>query len=49
MISEFSGGIPRLINVLADRAMLGAYARGVKQISAGMIEYAVADIEGVAA
>jgi len=49
MISEFSGGIPRLINVLADRAMLGAYANGVKQISAGMIEYALADIEGVAA
>ncbi len=49
MISSFSGGIPRVINVLADRALLGAYARGVKEIDAGMVEYALADLEGVAA
>lgn len=49
MISEFSGGIPRVINVLADRAMLAAYAKGVRQVDAGLIECAAADLEGVAA
>lgn len=49
MISELSAGIPRLINVLADRAMLGAYAKGVKEVDAALVEYAAADLEGVAA
>jgi general secretion pathway protein A len=49
MISEFSGGIPRVINVLADRAMLAAFAKGTRQIDAALVECAVADLEGVAA
>ena len=49
MISEFSGGIPRLINVLADRAMLAAYAKGTREINAALVECAAADLEGVAA
>ena len=49
MISEFSGGIPRLINVLADRAMLAAYAKGTREINVALVECAAADLEGVAA
>lgn len=49
MISELSGGIPRIINVLADRAMLGAFAKGTRQIDASLVECAAADLEGVAA
>ena len=46
-IYERSTGVPRLINVLADRAFLGAYAKGVKQVEADMIDEAQADLEGV--
>lgn len=49
MISELSCGIPRLINVLADRALLACYAEGAREINAAMIESAAADLEGVAA
>ncbi len=31
-IFEFSGGIPRLINIISDHALLTGYARGIKQI-----------------
>ena len=46
MVSEFSGGIPRLINVLADRTMLGAFAKETRQINASLVECAAADLEG---
>ncbi len=49
MISEFSGGIPRVINVLADRAMLAAYAKGMKEVNSALVECAAADLEGVPA
>lgn len=47
MISELSGGIPRVVNVLADRAMLAAFSKGYHQIDAALIECAAADLEGV--
>lgn len=31
-VFEFSGGIPRLINIICDHALLTGYARGIKQI-----------------
>ena len=34
-------GIPRLINVVCDRALLGAYAKGVHQMSMGIVRTAV--------
>lgn len=36
-IFKLSGGIPRLINRLCDRALLGAYAKGVRQVDVGLV------------
>lgn len=47
-IYERSGGVPRLINVLADRALLGAFARESRMVEAALIEEARADLEGIA-
>ena len=41
-----SAGIPRLINLLADRALLGAYAAGEYQVSKRHIRQAAKEIEG---
>lgn len=46
-IHELSAGIPRIINVLADRAMIAAFTRGTKQIDASLIEIAQEDLEGI--
>jgi general secretion pathway protein A len=42
-----SGGIPRLINVLADRAMMAAFTKSTKVISDTVVEYAQEDLQGV--
>ncbi|NNJ73181.1 MAG: AAA family ATPase, partial [Enterobacterales bacterium] len=41
-----TGGVPRLINVLCDRAMLGAYAKNRKTVDAKMIKHAASEIMG---
>ena len=41
-----AGGVPRLINVIADRALLGAYAGGKREISPQMVRKAAAEISG---
>lgn len=41
-----SHGIPRLINLISDRALLGAYAEGEHQISAGHIRHAAREVHG---
>jgi len=46
-IHEISGGIPRLINVLCDRAMIAAYTQSARVVAADMVEFAQADLEGV--
>ncbi len=46
-IFEISNGIPRLINVLCDRAMMAAYTKSSEHIDAEMAEMAYADLEGV--
>ena len=46
-IYERSNGVPRLINLLADRALLGAFAKGIRIVEAALIEEAQADLEGV--
>lgn len=46
-IYQYSAGIPRLINVLADRALLGAFVKKIRTIEALLIEEAQADLEGV--
>jgi type II secretory pathway predicted ATPase ExeA len=42
-ISAASGGIPRMINILCDTAMVYAYARGERSISADLVEDVIAD------
>lgn len=41
-----TAGVPRLINVLCDRAMLGAYARNKRQISADVVKQAASEVMG---
>ncbi|WP_052378809.1 ExeA family protein [Polycyclovorans algicola] len=41
-----SGGTPRLINVIADRALLGAYAEHLLQIDAGLVARAAEEALG---
>ncbi|MBN1005125.1 ExeA family protein [Amphritea pacifica] len=45
-IHQLSGGIPRLINILCDRALLGAYARNEPAISAEILNQAAKEIFG---
>jgi general secretion pathway protein A len=40
-------GIPRLINILCDRALLGAYATGNKQITPEIVERAAREVSGL--
>jgi general secretion pathway protein A len=39
-----SGGIPRAINTICDRALLGAYAHGRSQVGAGMVRHAAVEL-----
>lgn len=41
-----SGGIPRLINILAHKALMLGYGQGIKQIGAAQVKAAIADTEG---
>jgi general secretion pathway protein A len=46
-IYELSSGVPRVINVLADRALLAAYAKNTFLIDPVLVECAEADLQGV--
>ena len=41
-----SRGVPRLINIICDRALLGAYAQDKRRIEPGMVARAAAEIRG---
>ncbi|MDX8391348.1 MAG: AAA family ATPase [Mariprofundaceae bacterium] len=45
-IHRISQGIPRLVNLICDRAMLGAYAKSVKNINRKMIRQAAREVLG---
>ncbi len=45
-IHEIARGVPRRINLLCDRAMLGAYAHGVHQINTQVIEKSAREVFG---
>jgi general secretion pathway protein A len=40
-----SGGIPRLVNLICDRALLAGYVRSVRTITAGMVTEAANEID----
>jgi len=46
MLYKGSGGIPRLINILAHKSLLLGYGKGVKQIQPEQVKLAIADTEG---
>jgi general secretion pathway protein A len=43
-IRRRSRGIPRLVNLLADRALLAGYATGVKEVGPGLVNQAAREI-----
>ena len=45
-VYRLSGGIPRLVNLLCDRAMMGAYGRQVEEVSARLVTEAAAEVLG---
>jgi general secretion pathway protein A len=45
-IFRISGGVPRVINILCDRALLGAYTQEVHQVSAALVRRAGAEVFG---
>ena len=45
-IARHARGIPRLVNILCDRALLGAYGGGFKQVSAELVERAAREVGG---
>ena len=45
-VFKFTGGIPRLINLLCDRAMMGAYGRNEPVVSATIVRQAAQEVFG---
>jgi len=45
-IQRHSRGVPRLVNILCDRALLGAYATGQKTITPDLVERAAREVGG---
>ncbi len=45
---SLSGGIPRLINLLCDRALLGAFAQGTNKVNRRLLNRAAAEVFGTA-
>ncbi len=43
---RLSGGVPRLINLISDRALLGAYAQGEHMVTSRLLTIAAAEILG---
>lgn len=43
-VYRLSKGVPRLINLICDRALLGAYATGSPQVTAGIVSKAAAEV-----
>ncbi len=45
-VHRASGGVPRLINVVCDRALLGAYATHAPGVTAGIVRRAAREVAG---
>jgi MSHA biogenesis protein MshM len=44
-----SGGIPRLLNILGNKALMATYGEGRRQVGAAQVRRALADTDGVVA
>jgi general secretion pathway protein A len=45
-VQKLSGGIPRLVNLICDRALLAGYVHNSRRITAGMVQQAAREVEG---
>ena len=45
-VFRLTDGVPRLINVICDRALLGAYSREIRGVSRRLVRRAAAEIKG---
>ena len=45
-LHRLAHGVPRLINVVADRALLGAYTREESRVSPALVRHAAAEVHG---
>lgn len=45
-VHRLSGGIPRLINVICDRALLGAYSRERRSVDRALVRLAASEVSG---
>ena len=45
-VHRLSGGIPRLVNLVCDRALLAGYVRGARTIDSGMVRRAAREVRG---
>jgi general secretion pathway protein A len=45
-VHRLSGGVPRLVNLICDRALLAGYVKGTRQIEAGMVRRAASEVKG---
>ncbi len=46
-IHETAGGVPRLMNVLADRALMAAFTQSERMVTPDLVAYAYQDLQGV--
>jgi general secretion pathway protein A len=45
-LHRLSGGVPRVVNVLADRALLAGYAAGAREIAPSLVRQAASEVRG---
>lgn len=45
-VYRLSGGVPRVMNVICDRALLGAYSRETRKVTSGLVRSAAAEVSG---
>ncbi len=43
-VFEWSGGVPRVVNMLCDRALLGAFGRGLRRVDPMLVDAAAAEV-----
>ena len=48
-IHRYTRGVPRLINLVCDRALMAAYAHGLREVSSRMVGMAVRELAGMPA
>lgn len=46
LVHRLSGGVPRLVNVICDRALLGAYARNAPRVTRALVRRAAREVRG---